>query len=125
MSLRILIADDATMVRRTLKNVLLNNNYEVVGEAENGQIAVRKYKELDPDLVIMDITMPEMDGIEATKEIISFDPGAKILICSVMGQKKMVIDAFLAGAADFLVKPFRSESVLEKVSGFEGYKKGS
>ena len=110
--------DDAAIVRKTLGEVLTTNNYEVVGEAENGKIAVRKYKELRPDLVIMDITMPEMNGIEATREIKKIDPKAKILICSVLGQKRMVIDSFVAGATDFLVKPFRRDSVLEKVGEF-------
>lgn len=123
MSLKILIADDAAIIRKTLAHILSSNNYTVAGEAENGQIAVRKYKELKPDLVIMDITMPEMDGIQATKEIVAFDPKANILVCSVLGRKKMVIDAFIAGASDFLVKPFRKESVLEKVSNFEKKKK--
>ena len=118
MSLRILIVDDAAIVRKTLGEVLTTNNYEVVGEAENGKIAVRKYKELRPDLVIMDITMPEMNGIEATREIKKIDPKAKILICSVLGQKRMAIDSFVAGATDFLVKPFRRDSVLEKVGEF-------
>ncbi len=119
MSLKVLIADDAAIIRKTLYHILRNNNYEVVAEAENGLMAVRKYKEYMPDLVIMDITMPEMDGIEATKEILNINPDAKILICSVLGRKNIIVDAFVAGASDFLVKPFRKDSVLEKVSKFE------
>ncbi len=113
-----MVVDDAAIVRNTLKDILLKNNFEVVAEAENGHVAVKKYKEFTPDLVIMDITMPVMNGIDATKEIKKINQEAKILICSVMGQKKMVIEAFLAGAEDFLVKPYKKESVLEKVAKY-------
>ncbi len=111
----ILISDDAAFMRMMIKDILTKNGYEVVGEAENGAIAVEKYNELKPDLVIMDITMPEMDGIEAVKTIKGNDPDAKIIMCSAMGQQAMVIEAIQAGAKDFIVKPFQADRVLEAV----------
>ena len=116
---KVLIVDDAAFMRIKLKDILEKNNYEVVGEAENGIEAIEKYKEVSPDIVTMDITMPEMDGVEALKEIKAFDPNAKILMCSAMGQQSMVMDAIRAGAVDFIVKPFDTERVihaLDKVS---------
>ncbi len=115
MGKKILIVDDAAFMRMMIKDILSKNGYEIVGEAENGQVAVEKYKDLQPDLVTMDITMPEMDGIAAVKEIKSFDPAATIIMCSAMGQQSMVIDAIQAGAKDFIVKPFQPERVLEAV----------
>jgi len=112
---RVLIVDDAAFMRMMLKDILTKNGYEIVGEAENGAIAVEKYKELRPDLVTMDITMPEMDGISAVKKIKSMDANARIVMCSAMGQQAMVIDAIQAGARDFIVKPFQPERVLEAV----------
>ena len=111
----ILLVDDAAFMRMMLKDILVKNGYEVLGEAENGLKAVEKYKELNPDLVIMDITMPEMDGITAVKEIKKVDPNAKIIMCSAMGQQAMVIEAIQAGARDFIVKPFQPDRVLEAV----------
>ncbi len=111
----ILISDDAAFMRMMIKDILTKNGYDVVGEAENGAIAVEKYNELKPDLVIMDITMPEMDGIEAVKTIKGNDPDAKIIMCSAMGQQAMVIEAIQAGAKDFIVKPFQADRVLEAV----------
>lgn len=116
MGKKILIVDDAAFMRMMIKDILSKNGYEVVGEAENGQVAVEKYQELKPDLVTMDITMPEMDGIAAVKAIKATDPNAKIIMCSAMGQQSMVIDAIQAGAKDFIVKPFQPERVLEAVS---------
>lgn len=115
MGKRILIVDDAAFMRMMIKDILVKNGYEVVGEAENGQVAVERYTELRPDLVTMDITMPEMDGIAAVKEIKAIDPNACIIMCSAMGQQSMVIDAIQAGAKDFIVKPFQPERVLEAV----------
>ncbi|HEX3011062.1 MAG TPA: response regulator [Syntrophomonadaceae bacterium] len=112
----ILVVDDAAFMRMMIKDILSKNGYEVVGEAENGMIAIEKYRDLKPDLVTMDITMPEMDGIAAVKEITAFDNAAKIIMCSAMGQQAMVIDAIQAGAKDFIVKPFQPERVLEAVS---------
>jgi len=115
MANRILIVDDAAFMRMMIKDVLTKNGYEVTGEAENGQKAIEKYKELSPDLVIMDITMPEVDGIQAVKEIKKFDPNAKIVMCSAMGQQAMVIESIQAGATDFIVKPFQADRVIEAV----------
>jgi len=111
----ILIVDDASFMRMMIKDILTKNGFEVVGEAENGAKAVEKFKELDPELVIMDITMPEMDGIQAVKEIKSVDPNVKIVMCSAMGQQAMVIEAIQAGAKDFIVKPFQADRVIEAV----------
>jgi len=115
MGARVLIVDDAAFMRMMIKNILTSNGYEVVGEAENGVQAVEKYKELKPDLVTMDITMPEMDGIAAVKEIKKIDPNARIIMCSAMGQQSMVIEAIQAGAKDFIVKPFNPQRVLDAV----------
>jgi two-component system chemotaxis response regulator CheY len=112
----ILVVDDAAFMRMMIKDILSKNGYEIIGEAENGSVAVEKYRDLKPDLVTMDITMPEMDGIAAVKEITAIDRGARIIMCSAMGQQAMVIDAIQAGAKDFIVKPFQPERVLEAVS---------
>lgn len=113
MAKTVLITDDTAFMRMTLKNVIQKNGFDVVGEAADGEEAVAKYKELNPDLVTMDITMPKMDGIAAIKEIVKIDPDAKIVVCSAMGQKPMVLEALNAGAKDFLVKPFDPERVVE------------
>lgn len=115
MGARILIVDDAAFMRMMIKDILNKNGYQVVGEAENGFVAVEKYRELKPDLTTMDITMPDMDGINAVKEIRKFDSNANIIMCSAMGQQAMVIDAIQAGARDFIVKPFQPDRVLEAV----------
>ncbi|MDI9513558.1 MAG: response regulator [Clostridiaceae bacterium] len=116
----ILIVDDAAFMRMMIKDILSKNGYTVVGEAENGIKAVEKFKELNPDLVIMDITMPEMDGIQAVKQIKSLNAAAKIIMCSAMGQQAMVIESIQAGARDFIVKPFQAERVLEAVKKVVG-----
>jgi two-component system chemotaxis response regulator CheY len=116
MAKKILVVDDAAFMRMMIKDILSKNGYEVVGEAENGAVALEKYKDLRPDLVTMDITMPEMDGITAVKEIKGMDGSARIIMCSAMGQQAMVIDAIQAGAKDFIVKPFQPERVIEAVS---------
>jgi len=118
MAKNILICDDAAFMRMMIKDILTKNGYNVVGEAENGAKGVEKYNELKPDLVLMDITMPEMDGIEALKEILKNDKNANIIMCSAMGQQAMVIDAIQSGAKDFIVKPFQPERVLEAVSKY-------
>lgn len=115
MGKNILLVDDAAFMRMMLKDILTKNGYEIVGEAENGAKALDKYKETMPDLVIMDITMPEVDGIQAVKNIIAYDKDAKIIMCSAMGQQAMVIEAIQAGAKDFIVKPFQAERALEAV----------
>ena len=102
-------------MRMMIKDILSKNGYNVAGEAENGARAVEKYAEVKPDLVLMDITMPEMDGIQALKKIKEGDPGAKIIMCSAMGQQAMVIESIQAGAKDFIVKPFQADRVLEAV----------
>jgi two-component system chemotaxis response regulator CheY len=115
MAIRVLIVDDAAFMRMMIKDILSKNGYEVVGEAENGQKAVEKFQELKPDLTTMDITMPEMDGITAVKEIKKIDANAKVIMCSAMGQQAMVIEAIQCGARDFIVKPFQPDRVLEAV----------
>ena len=112
---KVLIVDDAAFMRMMLKDILLKNEYEVVGEAQNGIKAVELYKSEKPDIVTMDITMPEMDGIQAVKEIKAFDASAKIIMCSAMGQQAMVMEAIKSGARDFVVKPFQPERVLESL----------
>lgn len=116
MSKTVLIVDDAAFMRMMIKDILTKNGFDVVGEAEDGVQAVEKYKELTPDLVTMDITMPEMDGIAALKEIKSINPRSTVIMCSAMGQQAMVIDAIQAGAKDFIVKPFQAERVLEAIN---------
>ena len=111
----VLIVDDAAFMRMMIKDILTKNGYNVAGEAENGIKAIEKYKELKPDLVLMDITMPEMDGIQALKGIRAEDSASKVVMCSAMGQQAMVIEAIQAGARDFIVKPFQAERVLEAV----------
>ncbi len=115
MSNKVLIVDDAAFMRMMIKEILTKNGYTVVGEASDGAQAVEKYKELGPDLVTMDITMPEMDGITALKEIKKLDSNARVIMCSAMGQQAMVIDAIQAGAKDFIVKPFQADRVIEAI----------
>ena len=115
MAENILICDDAAFMRMMIKDILTKNGYTVAGEAENGLKAVEKYAELKPDLVLMDITMPEMDGIQALKSIKSNDPSAVVIMCSAMGQQAMVIESIQSGAKDFIVKPFQADRVIEAV----------
>ena len=120
MAKNILICDDAAFMRMMIKDILTKNGYNVAGEAENGMKAVEKFKEVNPDLVLMDITMPEMDGIQALKVIKKLDGGAKVIMCSAMGQQAMVIESIQAGAKDFIVKPFQAERVIEAVKKVVG-----
>ncbi|TVY09495.1 response regulator [Paenibacillus cremeus] len=113
---KILVVDDAGFMRMMLKDILQKGGHEVIGEAENGRVAVQKYQELRPDIVTMDITMPEMEGVEAVKAIKKQDSSAKIVMCSAMGQQAMVVQAIQAGARDFVVKPFQGDRVLEAVN---------
>ena len=115
MAKKILIVDDAAFMRMMIKNIVAKAGYEVVGEAENGAQAVEMYKELKSDLVIMDITMPEMNGIQAVKAIKEIDPNANIIMCSAMGQQAMVMEAIQAGAKDFIVKPFQQDRILQAI----------
>ena len=120
MAKNILICDDAAFMRMMIKDILTKNGYNVAGEAENGAKAVEKYAELKPDLVLMDITMPEMDGIEALKKIKASDPSASVIMCSAMGQQAMVIESIQSGAKDFIVKPFQADRVIEDVQKVVG-----
>ena len=117
---KILIVDDAAFMRMMIKDILTKNGYEVAAEAENGQKAVEKYAEVRPNLVLMDITMPEMDGIQALKKIKELDSSANVIMCSAMGQQAMVIEAIQSGAKDFIVKPFQAERVIEAVKKVVG-----
>ncbi len=120
MAKNILICDDAAFMRMMIKDILTKNGYNVVGEAENGLKAVEKYSETKPDLVLMDITMPEMDGIQALKKIKEIDANANVIMCSAMGQQAMVIEAIQSGAKDFIVKPFQADRVIEAVKKVVG-----
>ena len=111
----ILIADDAVFLRTTLRHILEKNGYTVVGEASDGGEAVALYKSLNPDAVTMDITMPHMNGIDALKEILDYDPKAQVLVCSAMGRNDFIIEAIKLGAKGFITKPFREESLLNEL----------
>ena len=115
MSKSVLICDDAIFMRTMVGDILTQAGYDVVGEAETGVQAVERYRELKPDLVTMDIVMPDMGGIDAVREIVKLDPEAKVLMCSAMGQQALVVEAIQAGAKDFVVKPFQPSRVLEAV----------
>ena len=115
MAQRILVVDDAAFMRMMLKDILTKGGYEVCGEAGDGVEALAKYNELKPDLVTLDITMPNKDGIAALKDIKAADPGALCIMCSAMGQQSMVIEAIQSGARDFIVKPFQADRVLESI----------
>ena len=115
MAKNILICDDAAFMRMMIKDILTKNGYNVAAEAENGAKAVEKYSDVKPDLVMMDITMPEMDGIQALKKIKEMDPSATVIMCSAMGQQAMVIESIQSGAKDFIVKPFQADRVIEAV----------
>ena len=116
MGAKILVVDDAQFMRMMLKNILSGAGYDIVGEGENGVQAIEKYKDLKPDLVVMDMIMPEMGGIDAVREIVKLDPGARVLMCSAMGQQALVVEAIQVGARDFIVKPFQPAGVLEAVA---------
>lgn len=113
---RVLIVDDAAFMRITLKTLLERNNYEVVGEAPNGLEGIKKFVEVKPDIVTMDITMPEMNGVRALKEIKKIDPDAKVIMISAMGQETMVKEAVISGAFGFLVKPFKEDAVIKALA---------
>lgn len=115
MAKRILVVDDAMFMRATVKRILEQAGYEVVGEAENGELAVKSYVELKPDAVLMDITMPIMDGVTAAKTILQIDPKAVVLMCTAIGQQNMVVEAIRLGVKDYIIKPFQPERVLEGV----------
>ncbi len=119
MSARILIVDDASFMRMMLRNILTSHGHVIVGEGENGLKAIEAYQQLKPDIMLIDLIMPEMGGIEAVKRIIEIDPKAKIVICSAMGQQALVVEAMQAGARDFIIKPFQPTSVIEAVQKLE------
>ena len=120
MAIKVLFCDDSSFMRTILKGIILKEPYQLAGEASTGMEAVAQYKKLKPDLVTMDIVMPEMDGIYAVKEIRAFDPEAKIIMVSAMGQQSMVIDSIQAGARDFIIKPFQPPRVQEALKRVVG-----
>ncbi len=120
MSKKILLVDDAAFMRMMLKDTLSKEGYTDLFEAVDGADAVDKFGEIGPDLVIMDITMPNMDGLEALKAIRAKDPNANVVMCSAMGQESMVMDAVRSGAKDFIVKPFKPDRVLKTVNAILG-----
>jgi len=119
-SANIMIVDDAAFMRATLKDVITKAGFEVVAEAVNGMDAVEKYKTFKPDIVTMDITMPEMDGLEALKQIKELDANAKVIMCSAIGQQANVMESIKVGAKDFIVKPFQPDRVIEAINRVNG-----
>lgn len=120
MAKKILLVDDAAFMRKMIKDTLSKNGYTELFEAVDGADAVEKFGEIGPDLVIMDITMPNMDGLQALKKIKEADAGAKVVMCTAMGQESMVVDAIKSGARDFIVKPFNSERIVQTVNAVLG-----
>lgn len=120
MGKKVLLCDDAQVIRVMLSRILAEAGYEIVGEASNGTQAVAAYRQLKPDLVFMDITMPEMNGIEAVRTICQEDPQAKIIICSAMGQRTHVVEAVEAGAKNFIIKPFEPAKIIEVANAVSG-----
>ena len=118
MGKRGLIVDDAAFMRMMLREILEKNGYEVVGEAMNGKEAIRVFKDVNPDFVTLDITMPEMDGLEALRQIMQIDRSAKVFMCSAIGQHSNVLEAVKLGAKDFILKPFKPERVIDTLSKF-------
>jgi two-component system chemotaxis response regulator CheY len=112
---RILVVDDAAFMRKVVSDALASGGHEVIGEASNGLQAVERFQELRPELMTLDITMPEKDGLEALAEIMTIDPGARVLMCSALGQETKVIESIKLGAKDFVVKPFQAARLLEAV----------
>lgn len=115
---RVLVVDDAAFMRVTIKNVLSKNGFEVVGEAENGSVAIQKCAELQPDIITLDITMPEVSGLEALKEIMKVKPDANVVMVSALGQEAMVKEAVLSGAKGFVVKPFKEDILVSALKKF-------
>lgn len=115
MAIRVLIVDDAIFMRTVLKKMLTEESFEICGEANNGKEAIKKAKELEPDVITLDITMPEMDGVTALPQILEASPSSKVIMCSAMGQQPMVIEAIKNGAKDFIVKPFQKTRVIQAI----------
>jgi len=113
---RVLVVDDAAFMRKVLGDALAKGGHEVVAEAANGDEAVARFQEIRPDVTTLDITMPEKDGLAALKEILAFDPSAKVVMCSALGQESKVLESIKSGAKDFVVKPFQPERVLDAIS---------
>ena len=113
---RVLVVDDAAFMRKMLGDALAEAGHEVVGEAANGQEGVTQFQSLRPDLTTLDITMPELDGLSALRQILSFDPSARVIMCSALGQESKVLESVKSGAKDFIVKPFNADRVVEAVS---------
>jgi two-component system chemotaxis response regulator CheY len=116
MAIRVLIVDDALLIRQMLRTILSRGNYEVIGEAADGGEAVRRYGELCPDVVLLDIMMPEVDGVTALRQIIAQDANARVVMCSALDQKAVITEALNAGARDFIIKPFTPDKVREAVT---------
>ena len=112
---KLLMVDDAAFMRMVIKDILTKNGFEVVGEGVDGEDGIQKYKDLKPDLTFMDIVMPKMEGIDALRAIMEYDPNAKVVMCSSIGQQSVVSDAITIGARDFIVKPFDAVKVLEVI----------
>ena len=112
---RILVVDDAAFMRKMVSDALTKGGHEVVGEAGNGVEAIARYQELKPDLMTLDITMPEKDGLAALADIMAADPSARVVMCSALGQESKVLEAIKLGAKDFVVKPFQADRVLEAI----------
>jgi two-component system chemotaxis response regulator CheY len=115
MSARVMVVDDALFMRAMIREALANSGFQVVAEASNGEEAVARYQEVRPDVVTMDITMPQMDGVQAVREILRQDPSARIVMVSAMGQQALVVEAIQAGARDFVVKPFDQTRLVEAI----------
>lgn len=120
MALSVMIVDDALFMRNMLKDIFVRAGYQVVAEAEDGEMALERYREIRPDIVTMDIVMPKRSGIEALRDIVSHDPAACVIMVSALGQDSLVLEAVEAGARDFIVKPFREERVLDVVRRVAG-----
>lgn len=112
---RVLVVDDAAFMRKMVTDALSGGGHEIVGEAANGAEAVQQFQALRPDVMTLDITMPEKDGLAALKEIIAVDPGAKVVMCSALGQESKVLESIKLGAKDFVVKPFQADRVLSAI----------
>jgi two-component system chemotaxis response regulator CheY len=117
MSIRVLIVDDAPFMRKNLAKIIAENGWEVAGEAGNGREAIEQFAAVQPDVVTMDITMPEMDGIAAVKAIVGANPQARVVMCSAVGQQDMIVEAVRSGAKDFIVKPFQKDRVIAAIEG--------
>ena len=110
--MRVLVADDASFMRQMIRDIIEPEGFEVVGEAADGVEVTEKFKELEPDLVMLDIVMPKRSGMDAVRELVAIDPEARVVMCSALGQEALVMEAMQAGARDFIVKPFKPDAVL-------------